>query len=196
MTANEKDYELGFWGNCCNTYIEETKQYVYARLMGIRCDEMGFTVNGASIIDIGGGPVSMLLKCRDLGKSLVVDPLGLQYPSWTMGRYTSKHIGVIPFRGEDLRPNDLPIFDEVWIYNVLQHVDDPELVVKNALAVCRKLRIFEWVDMPPEPGHPHELKRDKLDAWLGSEHRGDVVFLNSNGCFGKAYYNVVPGLAR
>ena len=29
------------------------------------------------------------------------------------------------------------------------------------------LRIFEWLDIPAHDGHPHELKKEKLDEWIG-----------------------------
>lgn len=197
MTANEKDFELGFWGDCTNTYVEETKQWVYARLMGIRREHWSLRVFGASIIDIGGGPVSMLLKCHDLGPACVVDPLlgyghSPHYPTWIMDRYNEKGISVDCRRGEDLTyPH---VFDEAWIYNVLQHTDDPALVVKNALAVCRRLRIFEWVNVPPCEGHPHMLTEFGLNDWLGTS--GNVVPLSYEGCFGDAYINVVEGHAK
>jgi len=193
MTANEKDYELGFWGDCTNTYCEETKQWVYARLMGIRREHWSLRVFGASIIDIGGGPVSMLLKCHDAGPSMVADPLASDYPHWTRDRYTTKGIAILPFRGEEL-PELGRIFQEAWIYNVLQHTDDPALVVKNSLAVCRRLRIFEWVNVPTCEGHPYMLTEAGLNDWLGTS--GSVVPLSYEGCFGDAYVNVVEGHAR
>lgn len=195
MTANEKDYELSFWGDCTNTYVEETKQWVYARLMGIRREHWSLRVYGASIIDIGGGPVSMLLKCHDLGRAMIVDPLIADYPSWVWHRYRQLGISLAHQRGEDIRDGgDFASFDEAWIYNVLQHTDDPALVVKNALAVCRRLRIFEWVNVPPCEGHPHELTEVGLNDWLGTS--GNVVPLSYEGCFGDAYVNVVEGHAK
>ena len=196
MTANEKDFELGYWGNCCNTYAEETKQWVYARLMGIRREHWSLRVYGRSIIDIGGGPVSMLLKCHDIGfESVVLDPLIDAYPRWIRERYEdAKGLSTMHARGEDIRPGewfDGRPFDEAWIYNVLQHTDDPALVVKNALAVCRQLRIFEWINEPPHEGHPHMLTEVGLNDWLGTS--GDVIPLSYEACHGLAYVNVVEG---
>lgn len=198
--TDKYDCEKGYWGNCTNTFAEETKQYVYARLMGIRREHYSFRVYGASIIDIGGGPTSMLLKCHDLGRhAVVVDPI--QYPQWTLQRYLTK--GVMPITGpgellpvllQGLGALNAGVYDEAWIYNVLQHVDDPELVVRNALAVCKKLRIFDWINIPPYQGHPHMLLRDKLDQWLGT--KGDVVPLSYECCWGEGYCAVVEGKAK
>lgn len=176
-------FESQYWGDCCNTFDEDQKHYVYARYMGLQQVGYSFDVHGRSIIDIGGGPTSMLLKTINNGnRSLVVDPL--PYPSWTYARYGAKGIKSLVMRGEDVCVRG---FDECWIYNCLQHTDDPELIIRNALKAAKTLRIFEWVDVPPHDGHPIELTKEKLDKWIGSE--GVCVRLAESGCFGRAYFN-------
>jgi hypothetical protein len=88
------------------------------------------------------------------------------------------------FRGEDVIEEG---FDEAWIYNCLQHTDDPELIIQNALKSAKTLRIFEWIDVPAHDGHPIELTKKKLDAWIGKD--GQTIRLAESGCFGKAYFN-------
>jgi hypothetical protein len=112
----------------------------------------------------------------------VVDPL--EYPKWTYDRYSAKGIDCLVFRGEDVIEEG---YDEAWIYNCLQHTDDPELIIKNALKSAKTLRIFEWVNIPPHDGHPIELTKEKLDAWIGKE--GQTIQLAESGCFGLAYFN-------
>jgi hypothetical protein len=182
---DHQDYEAQYWGDCTNTFDEEQKHFCYAEFMGIPTHHYSFDAGFRRIIDIGGGPVSMLLKCkRLLSESKVVDPL--RYPEWTVARYRQKGILVDVRRGEDLDIREC--YDEAWIYNCLQHTDDPELIINNALEVADTLRIFEWVNIPPHEGHPHELTKKFLDECIGSE--GRVVHLNERGCVGEAYYNV------
>jgi hypothetical protein len=179
------DFEKDYWGDCCNTFDEDQKHYVYARFMGLKRVGYSFDVGGARIIDIGGGPTSMLLKTINLApRSLVVDPL--DYPMWTYDRYSTKGIDSMICRGEDIYEEG---YAEAWIYNCLQHTDDPELIIQNALRAAKTLRIFEWVDIPPHDGHPIELSKEKLDRWIGRE--GQTIQLGESGCFGKAYYNVI-----
>ena len=180
-------FESNYWGDCCNTFDEDQKHYVYARYMGLTQVGYSFFLNNQSVIDIGGGPTSMLLKTVNLKNGLVVDPLS--YPKWTHERYRAKGIEVSVMRGEDFAFDYIEKYDEAWIYNCLQHTDDPELIIKNALNAAKILRIFEWVDIPPHDGHPVELTKDKLDKWTGGV--GQVITLAESGCFGKAYYNIV-----
>ena len=178
-------FEANYWGDCCNTFDEDQKHYVYAKYIGLSRVGYSFDVSGKRIIDIGGGPSSMLLKTTNLGvRSLVVDPL--EYPMWTYDRYSSKGIDSLICRGEDIFEEG---FDECWIYNCLQHTDDPGLIIENALNAAGVLRIFEWVDIPPHDGHPIELTKEKLDRWIGKP--GHTIRLAESGCYGNAYYNVI-----
>ena len=79
-------------------------------------------------------------------------------------------------------------FDEAWIYNCLQHVRDPKLVIDRAAELAGQVRIFEWIDIETYPGHPQMLTATGLDTWIGDE--GFVTTLNENGAVGRAYYGV------
>ena len=175
------DFERNYWGDCTNTFDEEQKHYVYAELMGITRNHYSLVAPAPRILDVGGGPVSMLLKTVGLKTGLVWDPI--VYPRWTQERYRAKNITAVISRGEDLWETG---WDEVWIYNCLQHTDDPAKVIDRCLKAARIIRIFEWIDLPPHEGHPHMLTELSLNAWLGL--KGTVTQLNGqNGCFGKAY---------
>jgi hypothetical protein len=176
--------EILWWGNCCNTYGEETKQMVYARRMGLRIEDDHIDVHSKKILDIGGGPVSLLLKTRNLTEGKIVDPS--RYPPWTLERYKCRGIQVEFANAEEI--SDIEKWDEVWIYNVLQHVQDPKLIIENARRAGKLIRMFEWIDIPPHEGHPHELKQELLEEWLGL--RGTVEYMNESGCVGRCFYGV------
>jgi SAM-dependent methyltransferase len=182
---NDLTFEKNYWGNCVNTAAEELKQTVYAELFGLKFSSENYiNVEQKSILDVGAGPVSLLLKTHNLKKGTVIDPL--IYPQWVYERYSAAGIKYIIARGEDM-PLDT-VYDECWMYNCLQHVDDPEKIIENIKKVSNHLRIFEWIDIPPHQGHPHELKKDKLEQWIGAE--GYTKTLNHNGCYGKCFYGV------
>lgn len=178
-------------GNCTNTYNEERKQFVYAEHMGI---ELIRDVDGAPvalkrpanrILDIGGGPVSMLLKCDGLGYGAVVNPI--DYPGWTKTRYFAAGIQPYVARGEDIHELELGLFDEVWIYNCLQHVDNPSAILKNAMAHAPTVRLFEWIDIPAHAGHPHMITEKFIDEAFG--HRAIIKVMHHHGrsgCYGRA----------
>jgi glycosyltransferase involved in cell wall biosynthesis len=182
-TMEHVDYEMekSFWNDCTNTFDEDLKHYIYARYMNIKQDYYSFDVEGKSILDIGGGPTSMLLKTTNLKKGKVIDPI--EYPKWTIERYNSKNIDVVVDIAENANEEG---WDEVWIYNCLQHVIDPQKIIENAKKSAKVLRIFEWINIPPHDGHPHCLTKENLDAWIGGS--GNTTQLAESNCYGECYY--------
>lgn len=186
---DDQEFERGWWGDCTNTYTEEGKQTVYARRMKIPilagegkwpCYDLG----GKSVLDVGGGPVSMLLKGINRGEECaVLDPC--EYPHWVSARYMEAEITYYRQPAEEMVQGG---WDEVWIYNVLQHTQNPEEIIRRAKLAAPRLRIFEWIDTPASPGHPHTLTRVKLNSWIGG--LGNVEVLNESNCVGTSYYGV------
>ena len=194
MWNKAQEWESKWHGNCANTYNEETKQYIYAQYMGL--DEFktnwygrrGWDFGNRSVIDIGGGPCSILLK-SDANYRVVVDPCN--FPDWVHSRYIQ--IGVVFFniKAEDI--NQLRFQEPLniaLIYNVLQHTENPEKIIANARKIANEIMIFEWVDTPINEGHIHTLTQAKLDEWLGGH--GKCEFINRNPVVGKAYYGIFP----
>lgn len=188
----ENVWEKEWWGTCQNTYGEEIKQLTYAKYMGLSlstnpngspCIDAG----GKSILDIGGGPVSMLLKCFNLRHGAIIDPC--PYPGWVFSRYLEAKIVAIRNKAEEVLPF-MPAnsFDEVWIYNCLQHVDDPRVILRWAKRLAPVLRIFEWVHVGTSPGHPHDLSKHLFDMELGPG--GFVLPIKEVWSPGSAYFSV------
>lgn len=186
-------WEQDWWGACVNTYGEEEKQLLYADRMGLKAFHDGkspynFDMGGKSVLDIGGGPCSLLLKCVNVVAD-VVDPLFDAFPRWVIARYNFYTIQMHTTDGE--RIVGWGNYDEAWIYNILQHTQDPALVIHNARRAAKLIRLFEWIDTPTNEGHPHTLTELQLNEWLGGE--GKVEILNGQAnCHGKCYYGVFP----
>jgi len=188
---NAQKWEASWWVGVANTYGEETKQLLYANRMGLRLFHDGkspynIDMKGTSVLDIGGGPVSLLLKCVNV-RGKVVDPL--EFPLWVYDRYELAGIEFEAGTGEEISENG---WDECWIYNVLQHVKDPQKVVENAKKAGKLIRIFEWLDTVSNIGHPHILTEDALNEWLGGEGKAEKLKGEAH-CYGTAYYGVFRG---
>jgi ubiquinone/menaquinone biosynthesis C-methylase UbiE len=197
MWSEDSTWESNWWGNCLATcYHETTKQLgTYAPKMGLKVvyDSQGPHIGvSGSILDVGGGPCSMTLLCSGFSNVVVLDPC--DYPNWTMQRYSESGMTYIKDKGENiLKIPEISskIFDEVWIYNVLQHVEHPAKIVKNMRSVSKIIRIFEWVDTYIAKGHPNILTEKDLNQWLGGN--GRVEDINENNCFGRCYYGIFKG---
>jgi glycosyltransferase involved in cell wall biosynthesis len=186
--------ETAWWGDCTNTADEEAKQLKYAAFMGIdeayRVKGSGwfyppFDMQGKSVLDIGGGPVSLLLKCTHRGRSVVADPAS--WPAWVHDRYGAASIEYVRKPVEELDLGE--VFDEVWMYNVLQHVQDPARVIEAAKRHAKSLRVFEWLDTEINEMHPHALSAAWLDEHLGVT--GTVHHIEWERYVPKAYSAVI-----
>jgi hypothetical protein len=184
-------WEAGWWGNCVNTYGEEEKQIVYARKMGLRFfhntkSPYNIDMDGKSVIDIGGGPVSLLLKCTGLVRATVVDPI--EVPHWVELRY--EEAGIL-FEQKPAEQIEAIGYDEAWIYNCLQHTANPKRIIGNALKAAKIVRLFEWIETHVNEGHPHSFTANQLDQWLGGEGKTEV--LQYPTLRGKCYYGIFVG---
>lgn len=190
-------FELNYWGDCANTHDEDTKQLAYAACMGLTVGHRRVELVGQPrVLDVGAGPSSMLLKATGRGRGCVaVDPLMGHFPRWVRNRYDA--VGVMNFAasGEELPPlkqMGSTKFDEVWLYNVLQHVEDPEKVVRNCRRAGRVLRVFEWVGIPAHEGHPHVLSSSDLERWSGSGGTLRSHHHEPSGLHGTSWSGVFP----
>lgn len=184
------EWEKEWWGTCQNTYGEEEKQLLYAEKMGLTMFYDGkspynIDMKGASVLDIGGGPSSLLLKCINV-KGKVVDPI--MWPQWVYLRYAEAGIAFEVLPGEAIYERG---WDEVWIYNVLQHTENPKLVIDKAKQAGKLIRIFECLDTPARSGHPSTVTEQDLNQWLGGEGKVEQL-TGQNHVYGRAYYGVFP----
>lgn len=173
-----QEWEKKWHDNCVNSYQEESKQIEYVVRMGLvvigtegRYPVIDF--HNKSVLDVGGGPYSILLKGINL-KGTVVDPC--DFPQWTKDRYKAAGIEFISKRGEDYCEGR---YDIGLIYNCLQHTENPKKIIENMRKMCSLIYIHEWLDTPVSPGHIQTLKEKDLNEWLegkgiiGNEKWGD-----------------------
>lgn len=188
-----QQWEKDWWSDCTNTLTEEIKQITYAEKMGIELNfsygKPSIDLKGKNILDLGGGVVSLLLKCINKGdRCSVVDPLKM--PGWVKYRYLTASIYLynIPAEEADFVENS---FDEVWIYNCLQHTYNPKKIIRNAVKAGKMVRIFEWINTVKNEGHPQTLREDELNKWLHGNGKTEII---EGMSYSKAYYGVFPKL--
>lgn len=189
-----QEWERQWWGSCLGTFGEEAKQISYASRMGLVNTPLDgkwpvYDLAGKTVLDVGGGPVSMLLKTTNRGDGcVVVDPC--RFPAWVTARY--EHAGIELVREPAETFESFESFDEAWIYNCLQHTESPETIIAMVKKHAATLRIFEWIETETNVGHPHTLHADELNRWIGGV--GIVSQINENGAYGLCYSGVF-GLA-
>jgi ubiquinone/menaquinone biosynthesis C-methylase UbiE len=146
-----QSYEISEANKGHHNHDEETKQKYYGLLMGL---SFFYDCEGQSILDVGGGPDSMLLRSKNFSKARIVDPG--DYPSSVINTYKEKNIEYVQELAEDYTSNEQ--FDEVWIYNVLQHTVNTKQIIENSIRSANKrIRFLDWGYTKPFRGHPQTI---------------------------------------
>jgi len=116
---------------------------------------------GLSVIDVGGGPESLLLDYPDINGT-VLDPL-------TFGeddelRYAKAGIKrlITPVEEWNALECISELYDEVWVYNCLQHVRDLDEAFRQICLMGKRVRLFEWCEIPTDKMHLHTLTADGI----------------------------------
>lgn len=103
---------------------------------------------GKSILEIGSSDFPVLNFCYNYENSFVLEPIltdTLEALSKEAG------FGIINKPAEEA---DFPKVDEVWIFNLLQHVQDPDIIIKKAKECSNVIRFFEPINTYRDLGHP------------------------------------------
>lgn len=132
------------------------------------------------VIEIGCGPFPATSYCLNV-HALVYEPL------WFQSLRAMVDQGFIQWIRKSFEDAQIIKADEVWIFNCLQHVRDPELVVTKAKMSADTIRFFEPVDYPTCVYHPHTFTQADFERWFGDVQRyTDRLpgFFDADCCYG------------
>lgn len=164
-----QDEELKYWeGNYKShsdgkmypaEYFEKSKQDTYMKHVKLLDDYPDLSLDNKSILDLGGGPASPLLRCSKFIDSVVVDPC--RYSDSIIDRYSEHNIDFINEPAETYKTKI--VYDEVWMFNVLQHVYSVNDILSKIKYHGYKIRIFEWLEVPTDKLHINILNFDDFE---------------------------------
>lgn len=153
--AERKLHKLGFnegIGHYFWTYRN------YFKYLGISPDQKGKT-----IIEIGPADFPALMFCYAF-EGLVIEPMESEYL-----KHICERLGI----GRSFMPveesSHLPECDEIWLFNVMQHVIDPAKFVDACKTATKCIRFFEPIDQYVCEHHPHTFSMQDFIAWYGFE---------------------------
>lgn len=195
-----QEEELAFWNTPGAELGEQLKQLVYAKYMKLDFIHDGnspyvIDKTGLDILDVGGGPVSLLIKTT-ANRKTVIDPC--PFPNWVHDRYDANDVGLVSATGELFYKPKYKLentHDEVWMYNVLQHTESPQRIFDNIHKVLKSggvFRFLDWIDTPTNTAHPISLSYETLSEWLAKYYDQPLLKtnINENGAVGTIAYGV------
>lgn len=160
-----KEREQKNWNECIKkNEIEDLREISLRRYLDVMELVRGQDLKGAKVLDIGAGYTSILPTFTNYGVSTIVDP-SYPYKDIVLG-YANKKIIYVCRKAEDFEIDEE--FDEVWIYNVLKHVLDPDAILDKLPGRAKLLRIAEITDDIIDEAHPYVIKPEWLSKKLES----------------------------
>lgn len=124
----------------------------YFKHLGIETD-----LRYKNIVEIGPADFPALAYCNNVGAaSMIIEPM----PSEYLYKF---RILVCTTVAEDCYYKA----DEVWLFNVLQHVMDPHKIVERAKKQADVIRFFEPINYGIDECHLWNLATDMFKEWFG-----------------------------
>jgi len=128
----------------------------YFRYLNINLD-----LDGKTILEIGPARIPALLYCNNYGPSFIVEPTKYEDAEHL---YENKPITFIRELYEEC---DSPVVDEIWLFNVLQHIQNPDYFIEKCKKNAKVIKFFEPINTPIEVHHPHSFTLEDYELYFG-----------------------------
>lgn len=142
---------------------------------------MDFDQWGKTVAEVGCGPYPATLFCEHVLPTLYE-------PLWFPELKKATEDPCVRWYREPFEAAPINEVEECWLFNCLQHVRDPEIVVAKAKRSALTIRFFEPVDYPTCVYHPHTFTQADFERWFpGSVKRyTDRLpgFFDADCCYG------------
>lgn len=114
-------------------------------------------MNGKNIVEIGPADFPALGYLTNRGEGcMIIEPM----PSEHLKRFS------VPINTGMAEDVDYEA-DEVWLFNILQHVVDPYKIVERARSQAGVIRFFEPINYGIDECHPWNLTMNMFKEWFG-----------------------------
>lgn len=147
-------------------YYKKTYQHYF------RFVQLGFDLGGLSVIEVGPADFPALRHCKNYN-GVIVEPM----PSELLKKFCDES-GVWLIRKPIEEITTLPEATEVWLFNVMQHIIDPDGFIDKCKQMGQRIRFFEPINYPTCEYHPHTYTLDDFKGWFGEcvqEYKGGSV---------------------
>lgn len=131
---------------------------------------LGKDLGGMRIIEIGPADFPALYFCTNY-VGVIIEPM----PSEHLEKLAAEKVVKLirePFETvtEDQLADDknYPL-TEIWLFNVMQHIIDPDTFIEKCKAIAQRIRFFEPIDQPVTEYHPQSYTANDYTKWFGGQ---------------------------
>lgn len=158
------------------SYMEGLLHYSASYKNYFRFVGLGNNLHGLHVIEIGPADFPALNECVNGGLMMIVEPM----PSDHLKKICNEKgitLFTEPFEFCENwgKPKDGGAV-EIWLFNVMQHIIDPDKFIDRAKNTADRIRFFEPIDQPITEYHPHTYALADYQKYFG-----DCVQLYAGG---------------
>jgi hypothetical protein len=131
------------------------------------------------ILEIGPAKIPALIYCTNYDSSYIVEPTIYENTDYL---YKDKPITFIRELYEEC---ESPKVDEIWLFNVLQHILNPDVFVDKCKKSSKIIKFFEPINTPIEVHHPHSFTYDDYVKYFGDSvnfYKGSTEIFHTADC--------------
>lgn len=133
----------------------------YFRYLG-----MEFEQHGKKIIEVGPADFPALGYCNGFKDSVVVEPMPSAHLQYIAAQCEFAVITIMTQPLEEIYFSEPHLFDECWLFNVMQHIIDPDLFIEKCKQSAKLIRFFEPINEGICVYHPHVYTREDFEKWF------------------------------
>ena len=137
-------------------HYKNTYKYYFSYVKG------SFDLENRSVLEIGPAKVPGLYFCKNYSHSYIIEPL-----TFAETEEQFKDRSDITFIRDPAETCAFPDIDEVWLFNVLQHVINPNLIIERCKQHAKIIRFFEPIDTSCDIAHPHTFNIEFFENHFG-----------------------------
>lgn len=141
-----------------NTFEHYRRTYAhYFKAVGL-----GTNLYGLSVTEVGPADHPALMYCSNYSQSCIIEPM----PSNKLSAFCASN-KILLFKQPVELIEEMPPTNEYWLFNVMQHIIDPDVFIDKIKRSANRIRFFEPINYPTSTHHPHEYTHQDFTNWFG-----------------------------
>lgn len=153
--AEREQHKMGYAEGIVH-YAESYNQY-------FKHVQLGKDLHGLHVIEIGPADFPALYFCENYN-GVIVEPMPSDHLR-TICENKGIRLIVEPFEVSEIVLEPAQTV-EVWLFNVMQHVQDPDVFIARCKMLADRIRFFEPINQPITTYHPHTFTKEDFEKWF------------------------------
>ena len=131
-----------------------------------------------NIIEVGCADYPALSYCKNFHYGFIIEPMSSEYLVRIIDNHNQimmssanypedNKLLLITKTVEEMDMQEFPVDSEVWLFNVMQHILDPQIFLDKLKSVAKTIRFFEPINTDISVCHPQAYTLEYFQEQFG-----------------------------